>query len=133
MESKEVFETPSPDTEFEFMPEEVIEVGGTTVIFREPTEQQLPTSNVTRADGGIIGQNYFDSSNEWTATVIGESPRGAALQVTKRPNGVGYTISYRDGGNVPNDLSGWFTTYDKAEVAARAYLAGLWDQARKEG
>ena len=136
--------TPSPVTEpgidepeqleFEFMPQdEVIEVGDTKVVFREPTEEELPSREVSRADGGIIKSDFFTGDKEWAATVVGKSPAGASLQITKRREGTGYVLSYRDGGNVPNHLSGWFTTFDKAESAGRAYLAGLWDQARKAG
>lgn len=144
-EQEEVFETPSPDTEepeqleFEFMPEEtvkepaeeIIQVGKTKVIFREPTEEELPSKAVPRADTGFIGQEFFSNAGEWTATVVGSSPNGNQLQVTKRPDGVGYVLGWRNGGTIPSKYAGWYTTFEKAEHTARIHLSELWDEARK--
>jgi hypothetical protein len=142
-ELKEAFETVSPDTEnFDEVPfvppvvqpmvQEVFQVGDTKVVFREPTEAELPTKPVPNKDQGIIGQDFFGTGEDWQATSIGESPGGARLQVTKKPEGTGYILSWRDGGELPMHLRGWYTSYDRAEVAARGHLATLWEKARKE-
>lgn len=151
-EPAEASEILSPDTdkqideqlEFDFLPqeeapaedeapkkEEVIQVGKTKVVFREPTEEELPTRAVTRADGGIIGQDFFSQDGEWTATVVGQSPNGNKLQVTKRPDGVGYILGWRNGGMVPSKYAGWYTTFEKAEHSARIHLSELWEEARE--
>lgn len=120
---------------YDFVDDTVTEefsVGETKVIFREPTEQELPREEVPRNDGGFIGKNFFTDDGEWKNTVIGKSPNGAELCVTKRLGGMGYELRY-NGGKLPTKLTGWFTSYDKAEEAARIYLAEMWDQARKQG
>jgi hypothetical protein len=157
-EQKEVSETPSPVTEseqlemdFDFLPkeeaenegpsapeakkvkEEVIMAGDTKVIFREPTSEELPTQAVPQAHTGVIGQNFFSEGQEWQATVVGKSPSGNQLQITKRHDGTGYQLGWRNGGEVPARYSGWYTTYEKAETSARLHLAELWEVARKAG
>lgn len=111
--------------------EETITVGATKVVFREPTEEELPTRPRPREDTGFIGQDFFSNDGEWVATSVGQSPAGNALRVVKRRDGGGYELSWTSG-ELPNHLRGWFTTFDKAEAAARVYLAGLWDEARKK-
>lgn len=145
-EQKEVFETPSlgtsDDVAYDFIDkeeatpeaktdtkEEVITSGKTKVIFREPTEEELPTAEVPRADGGFIGKNFFSDEQEWKSTLIGKTPNGAGLHITKRYEGVGYQLKF-DGGMLPAKLSGWYTTFDKAQTAARTYLSQSWDDAR---
>ena len=142
-EFKEVLEIPSPDTEpstkpeqqeFDFVPkEETIKVGNTTVVFREPTEEQLPTKAVPSADTGFVGQDFFSEGQEWQATSIGQSTTGNELQVVKRMGGDGYRLRWRDNGVVKAEFAGWYTTYQKAEEAARLHLALLWDEARRVG
>lgn len=114
------------------MKEEVIETTEATVTFREPTEEQLPTQIVPMDQIGYIGQNFFSDDDEWHSTVIGETPGGAQLQITKCPDTVGYEMSWRHGGEMPAALKGWYTSYSKAEVAARTYLHQLWAEARKD-
>jgi hypothetical protein len=141
MESEEVSEILSPDTEdsieesYDFIPkkEEVIKAGNTTVVFREPTEEQLPTKEVPMAQSGFIGKDYFSDMNEWQATVIGQTPNGNNLQITKRQEGTGYELSLRNGGSMPAKYSGWYTTYEKAEEAARLFLSLQWEEARTKG
>lgn len=150
MESKEASETLSPVTEpeqveieYDFVPEEdshptrfpppspkeeTITVGTTKVIFREPTEKELPTSPVAREDGGFIGKDFFTDANEWKSTLVGNTPNGAGVSIVKRPEGTGYKLSST--GSLPESLKGWFTTYQKAEEAARVYLVGMWEKAR---
>lgn len=141
-EFKEASETPSPDTEssieeqieFDFYPEEeVIEVGNTKIIFREPTEEELPTREVPRADTGFIGQDFFGEGEQWVATTIGKSPTGNELQVTKRREGTGYVLRWSKRGELAAKFSGWYTTYEKAEEAARLLLSLMWEDARKAG
>jgi hypothetical protein len=143
MEPEEVSEILSQDTEveYDFLPkeeeasgeeapaQEEITIGETKVIFREPTEQELPIERVPREDGGFIGQDFFTEDQEWKKTTIGKTPGGMEIAVIKRRDGVGYELSSGvNGGRLPSRLEGWFTTYDKAEVAARTYLHELWDQ-----
>jgi hypothetical protein len=144
MEQEEVFETPSQDTEipledqYDFLPQEEAAPDNAPkkqeeVTFREPTEEELPRERVARSDSGFIGQNFFGEGDDWVATVVGTSPTGNSLQVTKKQDGVGYQLNWRDGGSMPAHLTGWYTTFDKAEVAARVHLHELWEKARKAG
>lgn len=121
-EPKEVSETPSDtsDVDLSFMDEDKVKT--------EPTEEQRPHDSVRAAHEGSIGTNFFDQSEDWKATVIGETPGGAKVQVNKREDGTGYRISFHEGGTLPAELSGWFTTYDKAEQAARGYLNRKWEE-----
>ena len=160
MESEEVSEILSQDTEmvteeedvvsYDFLPsepfkeeatpkkaaskkEEVITTGQTKVIFREPTEEDLPTKEVPLAESGFIGKDYFSDMNEWQATVVGKTPSGNQLQITKRREGTGYELSLRNGGTMPAKYTGWYTTYEKAEEAARLFLSLQWEEARTKG
>ena len=138
MEFEEVSETLSQDTEYDFIPkevpkEEVIVAGKTKVIFREPTEEELPTKEVPMAESGFIGKDYFSDMNEWQATGVGKTPSGNIVQITKRHEGTGYELSLRNGGTMPAKYTGWYTTYEKAEEAARLFLSLQWDEARTKG
>lgn len=109
-------------------------MGNTTVKFiepepEEPTAEQRPLDQVPQANTGFIGQDFFTSDDQWAKTVIGELPGGKVVQVVKRAEGQGYEIQYQ-GGNIPAELQGWFTTYEKAEGAARVYLASKWEESR---
>lgn len=135
-ESEEVSEILSQDTDtvlYDFVDgvrkEEVITAGDTTAVFREPTEQDLPTGHIHREDTGYIGKDFFGDDENWKATVVGKSPAGAELAVTKRAIGNGYELMYRRG-TLPDSLRGWYTTFDKAAEAGRVYLAQLWEEAR---
>lgn len=71
---------------------------------------------------GNISSDFWDQDHEWVATKIGETRDGKTVQVVKRNDGMGYEVNFREGGAKPSDMEGWFTSYDKAEQAARAYL-----------
>ena len=79
---------------------------------------------VPSAEIGGLRSSY--ESEEWVATVIGQTPTGGVLQVLKRSDGSGYKIGIQGGGRTPNNLEGWFTSYPKAEQAARLYLNQCW-------
>lgn len=102
-------ETVSPESDTE----EVVQVEDTTVVFRE---------EVPMAEEGHIGGDFWNSDQEWAATQIGQTKGGKTVQVVKRSEGMGYEVNFREGGEKPAQLDGWFTSYDKAEQAARTYL-----------
>ena len=132
-EQKEVSETPSDtsnDVDLSFMDEdkvEEIEVGDTTVVFKEPTKEQRPKDTVRNEHEGTIGTDFWNPEGDWKSTVIGETPNGGRLQVMKREEGVGYRLAWQNGGVLPPECEGWFTSYDKAEQSARAYLNRIWE------
>lgn len=139
-EEKEASEQPSDVQEAQTegeqeapVAEETFEVGDTKVVFKEPTEADNPTDRyISRTDTGRIGNNFFSSENEWEATVIGRTPSNKEMQVVKRSDGHGYTIQWRQGGQIPDELQGWFTSYDKASQAGLVYLNKMWDKERAE-
>lgn len=76
-------------------------------------------------DSGPIGGDFFENTEvagEWHATVIGQTPGGKTLQVMKKRDGAGYVIAFNPGGELPKELDGVWTTYDRAEKAARLWL-----------
>lgn len=75
-------------------------------------------------DAGPIGNDFWnkDKDGEWHATVIGETPGGKTLQVMKKKDGAGYLIAFNPGGELPRVLQGTWTSYDRAEKAARLWL-----------
>lgn len=117
------------EVDLSFMDDDVEHVessDGQQAVFKEPTEEQRPSDSVPQEHEGVIGTDFWNSEGDWAATVIGETPDGNKLQVMKRPDGVGYRIGWRNGGVVPPECEGWFTSYDKAEQAARTYLNKNW-------
>jgi len=99
----------------------------------EPAPEQNPTDKVPMADTGRVGQDFFNREEEWSATVLGETPEGKNLQVMKGKGNQsnGFYLGWREGlGDKPKEISGWFTSYDKAEQAGRVYLNKQWDEAR---
>lgn len=101
-----------------------------TVIFKEPTDKQRPTSEVPPANEGVVGANFWKADDTWAATAIGETPTGNTLQAVKRADGSGYKLSLRDGGTLPAEFSGWYTSYSKAEEHGRLYLNKQWEEVR---
>lgn len=139
-ETKEASDSPSSSGWFEEAPDPIVETDEKMIVSEEgevqdfvealntPTEEQNPTDKVEQKQEGIIGQDFFDKNNEWSATVLGELPTGEHLQVMKRAEH-GYYLAYREGlKSVPREIQGWWTNYDKAEQAGRVYLNQLWDQ-----
>lgn len=75
-------------------------------------------------DSGPISGDFFDTTKqgEWHATVIGQTPGGKNVQVMKKRDGAGYEIAFNPGGELPRDLQGVWTTYDRAEKQVRLWL-----------
>lgn len=97
-----------------------------------PTPEQNPTDKVSPAHTGTVDQDFFNKEEQWTATVIGELPTGETIQIKKKNDnaGAGFYVSYREGlKTVPKPYDGWYTSYDKAEQAARVFLNRSWDEA----
>ena len=126
-ETKEVLEQPS-DIDTSFFPEdsEVLEKDGVTAAFVEPTEEQLPKEEVPMAQQGYIGKDYF-GDDEWEATTIGEFPMGGILSVVKDKTSSFYRLK-KSNGSVAQQYAGMYTSYDRAEKAAREYLAATWEE-----
>lgn len=98
----------------------------TEVVFKEP-EQDF-SQEIKQEAEGIVGSNFWDNS-DWAATAIGETPNGNVLQIVKREDGAGYKLGLRNGGNLPNEMTGWYTSFQKTEDAGRIWLAQEWDKA----
>ena len=92
----------------------------------EPTEEQLPKEEVPMAQQGYIGKDYF-GDDDWEATTIGEFPAGGLLSVVKDNTSSFYHLK-KSNGSVAQEYSGMYTSYDRAEKAARQYLATKWEE-----
>ena len=106
---------------------EIFTAGETTVIFKEESDTLNPKDTVPSKNTGTIGSDYFNSEDQWSATVVGETPTGNPLRIKKREGGSGYQLS-AEKGPLPARYQGWYTSYDKAEVDARLYLNQLWEE-----
>jgi len=74
-------------------------------------------------------RNYFDSSvdeDDMGRTVIGHTPAGKTVQVTKRQEGIGYIVNFQEGGETPEMWNGIWTNYHLAEEMGRRYLTERW-------
>lgn len=89
-----------------------------------PVQDYTPLTEATpmAAGDGIIKQDYFADDGDWHATLIGTTPGGKKLQVMKDPESSFYLIAFNPGGELPADLQGRFTSYDRAELHARIWL-----------
>jgi hypothetical protein len=118
---------PAGDTPFEVKEHEPYIAEGEDA-YGGPTTGVNPSEPVQQAAQGQI-QSDFWHQGEWDATVIGQTPGNTKnVQVKKDLNGSMYTVSFREGGELPQELRGKFTSYDVAEKTARTYLNRQWDE-----
>lgn len=123
----ETEEASEPASQSEEQPFEVVE-HEPFVAEGEDAYGANPKEPVQQAAQGQI-QSDFWHQGEWDATVIGQTPGNTKnVQVKKDLDGSMYTISFREGGELPQELRGKFTSYDVAEKQARTYLNRLWDE-----
>lgn len=59
-----------------------------------------------------------------------ETPAGKEIQIPRTPQG-SYKIQFATGGELPENLTGLFTSEKAAEVAVRVYL-DTWEPKRKK-
>lgn len=93
------------------------EVAEAPEAYQDPGEVPMAEQEDARIDS-----DFWNQDDEWKATVIGETPTGNEVQVAKRPEGSGYILQLRKGGELPAAYKGWYTSYDKARDAGRVYL-----------
>lgn len=88
----------------------------------------IPVQKNPQGDGPIKA-DYFNDEGDWHATVIGLTPNGKRVQVMKDPASSFYTIAFAPGGEMPVELKGKFTSYDRAEQHARVWLSAQYGKA----
>lgn len=126
MESKEASsQAQSGNVDESFMAEDS-EGDQVEVVFKEP-EQDFTKQIQGEAEGAVTSD--FWNTEGWAATEVGETPNGNLLQIVKREGGAGYRLGLRNGGVLPNEMTGWYTSFQKAEDAGRIWLAQEWDKA----
>lgn len=108
-------QTTNPDYD-QFVSEEV-------EIFGTPSQDFSTPVQMTSENSGFVGQDFFDNEGNWHATIIGTTPGGKKLQVMKNEMGSFYRIAFSPGGQMPSELEGNFTSYDRAEKVARVWLS----------
>jgi hypothetical protein len=123
MEPSEVSITPTPNVEFEAI------VGDATVVFVEDVPDFSERVGMDPEIGGPIRSDFFDEENDWRATKIGETVNGKTVQIMKEPETPFYRIAFAPGGELPKELQGSYTSYDRAEQHARIWLSEHYAQA----
>jgi len=63
-----------------------------------------------------------DDEEGLTTEIVAKTPNGKEIQLVKHPVFTGFYIKFRGGGELPNELSGRWTTHQKAMEAVRVYL-----------
>jgi hypothetical protein len=90
-----------------------------------PVQEYAPLTEAiskTTEDAGPVRGDFFADDGNWHATVIGQTPGGKNVQVMKDPASAFYMIAFNPGGELPVELQGRFTSYDRAELHARIWL-----------
>ncbi len=92
-----------------------------------------PEAPVPQAAEGVNTSHIWDpvSDEDWTATIVGSTPGGKEVQVTRREGANGFKVGFNTGAPLPVEFQGWFTSYAKAEQAGRLYLNKKWEKHAK--
>ena len=108
-----------PDTEVETVQSEA---GVATFVEKQDFSKETPMDSE-----GYIGGDYWDDG-EWKPSEVGRTPNGAILQIIKTKEGHWYKLQFQGSGELPMEYRGLYTSYSKADVAARRYLATRWSK-----
>lgn len=92
------------------------------IIFGTIPDHSKPVP-MNEENNGFVGSDFFDTEGNWHATIIGTTPGGKKVQVMKEGIGSFYRIAFSSGGELPKELQGSFTSYDRAEKHARIWLS----------
>jgi len=95
--------------------------------YEQPEEEVDKQMAVNLSDGSV--EDYIDSDKEETEEdnvllkeTVGTTPNGKEIQVVKDPVYSGFFIQFKDGGVLPQELGGKWTTHHKAMEAVRVYI-----------
>lgn len=92
----------------------------------EPVESE---GTFTVKDGVVVDetekkqeQSWEYSSGDKDAEIVATTPDGKKIQIVKHPKFGGYVIEFTSGGQLPPELGGTWTNYERAKEAIRVYL-----------
>lgn len=92
-------------------------------------EESEVEGTFTVKDGKVIDETEKPRDAGWEyksgdkdAEIVATTPEGKKIQIVKDPVHAGYTIEFASGGQLPAQLQGKWTSYDRAKEAVRVYL-----------
>ena len=105
-------------------------ISSETEFYGDPKQDFTKAVPKTTVGDGPIMRDYMEGGvdeGDDGVTVIAKTPKGKTVQVRKRKEGLGYIIEFKEGGELPKEFSGIWTSYHLAEEPARQYVADKWD------